>query len=80
MRALMEKGYRVPDDVSFVGFDDLPFASFANPPLTTIHVPKREFGELAVKKLMENIKSPKGYVCKTQMSTIFVERESVREI
>jgi LacI family transcriptional regulator/LacI family purine nucleotide synthesis repressor len=80
MRALLERGYRVPDDVSFVGFDDLSFASFANPPLTTIHVPKRELGEAAVRKLMENIRSPRGYVCKTQMSTIFVERDSVREI
>ena len=35
----------IPRDMSVVGFDDLEFAAFLNPPLTTVEQPKREFGE-----------------------------------
>ena len=37
MRALYENGYKIPDDISIIGFDDISVASFSNPPLTTIH-------------------------------------------
>jgi LacI family transcriptional regulator len=45
MTRLQQFGLSVPDDVSVIGFDDLEFAAFLNPPLTTIEQPKREFGE-----------------------------------
>lgn len=45
MTRLQEFGLRVPRDISLVGFDDLEFAAFLNPPLTTVEQPKREFGE-----------------------------------
>ncbi len=45
MTRLQEFGMAVPDDMSIIGFDDLEFAAFLNPPLTTIEQPKREFGE-----------------------------------
>lgn len=45
MTKLQQQGLAVPADVSIVGFDDLDFAAFLNPPLTTIEQPKREFGE-----------------------------------
>ena len=41
---LRSRGLRVPQDVSVVGMDDVPMASHADPPLTTIHVPARELG------------------------------------
>jgi LacI family transcriptional regulator len=44
LRALNEAGYRVPADISVVGFDDLPFAAMASPPLTTVRQP---FDDLA---------------------------------
>lgn len=47
MRALYEKGYKIPEDVSVVGFDDINIASFSNPPLTTIHTPSQFMGEYA---------------------------------
>lgn len=55
MKALQEMGYRIPEDVSIVGFDDLPFSEISNPPLTTLRVPKQEMGRLAVRKLVEVI-------------------------
>ena len=47
IRALYEKGYQVPEDVSVVGFDDINVASFSNPPLTTVHAPAEFMGEYA---------------------------------
>lgn len=80
LRALSEAGLMVPDDVSIIGFDDLSFSSFSNPPLTTVHVPKHEIGELAVRTLMDSIENPQPYTRKIQISTTFVERESVRAL
>lgn len=80
MRALNEAGIRVPEDVSIIGFDDLSLGSFSNPPLTTVHVPKHEVGEIAVRRLIGKIREPKRFTCKTQLSTYFVERQSVKTL
>jgi LacI family transcriptional regulator len=53
--AALERGYRVPIDLSVVGFDDVPLASFNNPPLTTIAQPKYEMGVLAATMLLERL-------------------------
>lgn len=55
VRALRELGYRVPDDVSVVGFDDTLGASFHNPPLTTIRQPLRKMGALAAEWVLRRI-------------------------
>ena len=49
LRALAERGLRVPDDVSVVGFDDIPEASFFQPPLTTIRQDFASLGRAAVR-------------------------------
>ena len=46
-----ELGLRVPEDVSIVGFDDVPGGQRSNPPLTTITQPHRDKGRLAARKL-----------------------------
>ena len=55
VRALREAGLRVPEDVSVVGFDDVPSAAFQHPPLTTIRQPLQHMGALAVEHLMRRI-------------------------
>lgn len=58
VRALREAGRRVPTDVSVVGYDDIPLASFFDPPLTTLHQPMKEFGQRAVQLLIKTIQEP----------------------
>ncbi len=80
VRALQQNGYSVPEDVSVVGFDDLPFCAISSPPLTTIQVYNRELGCAAVRRLMEIAKYGATYCTKIQVESAFVERESVRDL
>lgn len=80
IRALKEKGIRVPDDVSVVGFDDLPYAAVSSPALTTIRVHKRSMGWEAVRRLLTMMDHPKAGKYKIESCTDFVERESVRDL
>jgi len=55
--ALTERGLSCPDDVSIVGFNDMPFADTFNPPLTTVRIPHYEMGRRAAELLLERIAS-----------------------
>jgi LacI family transcriptional regulator len=55
IRALRERGLRIPADVSLIGFDDFPSAEFTDPPLTTIRYPLYEMSTRAVRKLIAAI-------------------------
>ncbi|MCC6803940.1 MAG: LacI family DNA-binding transcriptional regulator [Anaerolineae bacterium] len=55
LQALQEAGVRVPDDVAVLGFDNVAQSSYTTPPLTTVNVPKRTMGEIAVHRLFEKI-------------------------
>jgi DNA-binding LacI/PurR family transcriptional regulator len=51
-------GVRVPEELSIVGFDDLPLTRFTDPPLTTVHQPVRRKGEAAAAMLLEALRRP----------------------
>ena len=53
--AFQEAGLRVPEDVSVVGFDDVPIAVFSNPALTTIRQPLEQMGRIAARTLIARI-------------------------
>ncbi|MPY86295.1 MAG: LacI family transcriptional regulator [Luteitalea sp.] len=57
VRALREAGLRVPEDVSVVGFDDIPSAAYQHPGLTTVRQPLREMGKLAAQIMLKRIES-----------------------
>lgn len=81
MKALQEMGYRIPDDVSIVGFDDLPFSEIAWPALTTLRVPNKEMGRMAVRRLAEMIDGiAVDVVTKTQVCPKIVYRNTVRKM
>jgi LacI family transcriptional regulator len=74
-RALAEHGVRVPDDVSMVGFDDLPPSLDLN--LTTVHLPHEEVGRTAVRLVLEHQARGGAYPHVT-IGTHLVLRDSVR--
>jgi LacI family transcriptional regulator len=53
--AFQDAGVRVPEDVSVVGFDDVPIAVFSNPALTTVRQPLEEMGRIAARTLIDRI-------------------------
>ncbi|MEU5725508.1 MULTISPECIES: LacI family DNA-binding transcriptional regulator [unclassified Micromonospora] len=55
LRGLHEAGVRVPEDVSVVGFDDIPEAAFMTPPLTTVSQPFRDVGRRSIEILLSEI-------------------------
>jgi len=52
LKRIKEQGLKVPQDISLVGFDDIPMAAYCDPPLTTISQPAEVFGEKAVQMLI----------------------------
>lgn len=80
MKALQEAGYRIPEDISVIGFDDLPFCEIASPRLTTLRVSKQEMGQLAVRRISDMMKYGGDTRTKIQVCTDFVERDSVRDV
>ena len=83
MRAVQERGLKIPEDISIIGVHDVSFATALNPALTTIRMPLYEMGEVAVLKIIESIKSK---VPNRQMEGIMIEggelilRESTKEL
>jgi LacI family transcriptional regulator len=57
LKALHETGLEAPHDIALVGFDDLPPATLAKPPLTTIRQPVHQFGVKAVETLFDVIEN-----------------------
>lgn len=78
MRALQEAGISVPEDVSIIGFDDIPICSFLAPALSTMHVQKHDFGILAVRQIQSKIASPLRNPVKLELSTKLIVRDSVK--
>ena len=74
--AILEHGLRIPDDIALVGFDDLPIAQFAEPPLTTVHLPAVELARLASQMLI-NILNGETQACENiLLDTHLVIRQS----
>jgi LacI family transcriptional regulator len=76
MDAARECGLRIPDDISIVGFDDIPQASLVYPKLTTVRQPLEEMGQVAVKMLLERIKDQSHPPQRVELETQLVIRDS----
>ncbi|MEO0717968.1 MAG: LacI family DNA-binding transcriptional regulator [Pseudomonadota bacterium] len=69
-------GFRVPQEVSVTGFDDIDIATLLNPPLTTVHVPHRRMGRIAAQTLL-SMRSSSENELSTCFKTDFIQRESL---
>lgn len=79
LHALHRAGYRVPEDVSVVGYDDISLAAYTVPALTTIRQPAREVGQLAVTRLIERLNDPDLPARTETLPVTLVERGSSTE-
>lgn len=75
---LQRRSLRVPEDVSIVGFDDLPTSQYAIPPLTSVQQPAYELGRLAARGLLQMLAGDKPNI--TMPQPRLVARESSRRL
>jgi len=76
IRAIMDHGLRVPEDISVVGFDDIQSAAFHNPSLTTIRQPLNQMGVVAARILLQRIRGQATFPDAVPILPELVIRES----
>ncbi|MGG4664863.1 ribose operon transcriptional repressor RbsR [Providencia vermicola] len=79
-QAIFQKGMKVPDDISIVGYDDIDLSSYMIPPLTTIHQPKDELGQQAVNQLIYRMDNPEAETSVLVLTPELIERQSVKKV
>jgi LacI family transcriptional regulator len=76
IHAARERGLRVPEDLSVVGFDDSEQAAIVTPPLTTVRQPLEELGRMAVSLLLRVLENQRHDALRIELATKLVLRES----
>ncbi len=80
LSALSERGWRVPEDVSVMGFDDTELARHASPPLTTMRIHSRDMARTAARRLLERVEDADLPAVKIEFPIDLVERKSCAEV
>lgn len=80
LSALRRRGIKVPDDVSIVGFDDIPEAGYLDPPLTTVRQDFEALGKMMMQKVLVGLEESDADNSDTPLPTEFIERSSTRPI
>jgi DNA-binding LacI/PurR family transcriptional regulator len=79
--ALREAGLHVPDDISLIGFDDIPWAKYSDPPLTTVQLPAESLAQSACTLLLELIKDKDSDIQQQIiLDTKLIIRKSCRQV
>ncbi len=78
--AVVAAGKRCPEDVSVVGFNDMPYAERLSPPLTTVHIPQEEIGRRVAEVLLATITDPKRTVTTDVVPAEIVVRGSTMPV
>jgi LacI family transcriptional regulator len=74
--AVRNRGLRVPEDVSVIGFDDIPQSSMIHPALTTINQPLEKMGRVATQMLLELLSEPHKKTGRIELPTELIVRDS----
>ena len=80
MEAARERGLRLPEDLSIVGFDDIPQSPYVHPALTTVRQPLEEMGRSAARLLLKYIAHPSAEIERIELPTRLVIRESCQAL
>ncbi|WP_159651317.1 substrate-binding domain-containing protein [Vibrio atypicus] len=80
INAANEKGVKIPDDLSIIGYDDIHISKFMTPALTTIHQPKYRLGKAAVEALLRKLDGSETEPQVVQLEPALVERKTVKAV
>ncbi len=80
IKTVKDAGLSVPSDVSVAGFDDIDYARFFDPALTTVHQPRAEIGHLAAEGLISRMAGQGTIPLRTRLPCTLVIRDSVRAL
>lgn len=78
LETITRMGLKIPEDIAVIGFDDMPFSSTLNPPLTAVRQPAYEIGRRAAELLYQRISEPDRPNVKIMLETELVIRKSTR--
>ncbi|MBZ0296598.1 MAG: LacI family transcriptional regulator [Anaerolineae bacterium] len=78
IEAIRGQGLQIPEDLSIIGFDDVPQVSLDYPRLTTVRQPLGEMGRIAVKILLEHIENPVRTMRQITLATQLIVRDSCK--
>ena len=76
LTAIHERGLRIPEDIAVIGFDDLPWATSLQPPLTAVALPTEAVGVTAAQLLLDRLRDPSRPVRRVTLATELVVRAS----
>jgi LacI family transcriptional regulator len=76
MDAARNRGLRIPDDISILGFDDIPQAQNVRPALTTVRQPMEKMGRVAAQMLLDLLSDPQKDVSRVELPTELIVRDS----
>ncbi len=76
MVAIRERGLSIPEDISIIGFDDIPEAAYVHPKLTTVRQPLVQMGRTAVQQLLETLDYPDRPTGQMVLDTELIIRDS----
>ena len=79
IHAAIRRGYRVPDDISVVGFDNISISEMMNPSITTIKQPVSQLGALAAEMIIKLIENGEEPVRSIHLGTELIIRDSTRK-
>jgi LacI family transcriptional regulator len=76
----LEHGIRVPDDISFIGYDNIPFPQYISPKLSTVNNPIHEMGKMAALWVLQQVYNDKAVLVESSFTPELFVRESARAI
>lgn len=80
LQAFKKKGYKIPEDISIIGYDDRPICSLMEPKLTTIQLPRGKFGAASVDILIQQIEENEEARITVEINGVLIKRGTVANL